>query len=294
MPKSGTSWLMRLFDSHPEILCRGEGMFFGKGSGRSLFQALESSERVNHWVQRSPWTRTSKDPNLDEMIGMLAQALMLRKLERRRRRFPRKRLVGDKSPFPGYSTVDDLLRNVPEAKVIHIIRDGRDQAISLVHHRWNRAEKLKISEKEMDKRERYRENPQAFGKEGESIFAGTMLEERAAAWARVVGDACAEGRQYPDRYKTVFYESLLSNPVAEMSHLLAFLGADDSEGVAAECVRQNTFERVAGRKSGEEDSTSFYRKGVARDWQRIFTPADREVYRSKASKVLAELGYDLG
>ncbi|HYQ85440.1 MAG TPA: hypothetical protein VEP28_15795, partial [Rubrobacter sp.] len=26
--KSGTSWLMRTLDGHPEILCRGEGRFF--------------------------------------------------------------------------------------------------------------------------------------------------------------------------------------------------------------------------------------------------------------------------
>src|SRR5215207_9094047 len=29
--KSGTTWLMRMLDSHPEILCRGEGRFFGGG-----------------------------------------------------------------------------------------------------------------------------------------------------------------------------------------------------------------------------------------------------------------------
>src|SRR5918999_2972031 len=28
--KSGTSWLMRILDSHPEVLCKGEGLFFGR------------------------------------------------------------------------------------------------------------------------------------------------------------------------------------------------------------------------------------------------------------------------
>lgn len=289
VPKSGTSWLMRLLNSHPQILCKGEGVFFGKGS-RSLLRALESSEGVRRWVERSPWTRTPKDPKLNEIAGMLARALMLRKLGRAQRHFPTKLIVGDKSPYTE-STVADLLQNVPNARVIHIIRDGRDQAISLVHHRWNRAEKLKISVEEKDKLKRYRENPQAFGKEGESIFGGPLLKETAAMWSRTVSEARAEGRQDPERYAEVLYEDLLSNPVEEMRRLLAFLGADASEGVAAQCVRQNTFERVAGRESGEEDSTSFYRKGVAGDWRRIFTPADREVYRSEASEVLAELGY---
>ena len=30
--KSGTTWLMRLLNRHPEILCRGEGKFFGRNA----------------------------------------------------------------------------------------------------------------------------------------------------------------------------------------------------------------------------------------------------------------------
>ncbi|HEX5913198.1 MAG TPA: sulfotransferase, partial [Rubrobacter sp.] len=46
--KSGTSWLMRMLDSHPEILCKGEGRFFAADWRRANFdpegtQALASS-----------------------------------------------------------------------------------------------------------------------------------------------------------------------------------------------------------------------------------------------------------
>ena len=46
--KSGTSWLMRTLDSHPEILCKGEGRFFAAGWRRTNFdpegtRALASS-----------------------------------------------------------------------------------------------------------------------------------------------------------------------------------------------------------------------------------------------------------
>jgi len=30
--KSGTSWVARILDAHPEILCKGEGIFFGRGA----------------------------------------------------------------------------------------------------------------------------------------------------------------------------------------------------------------------------------------------------------------------
>jgi Sulfotransferase family len=45
--KSGTSWLMRMLDGHPEILCKGEGRFFAADWRRANFdpagtQALAS------------------------------------------------------------------------------------------------------------------------------------------------------------------------------------------------------------------------------------------------------------
>ena len=54
--KSGTSWLMRLFDSHPEILCRGEGKFFGRGKSNALHGALSRSKELKRWLGHNPWT----------------------------------------------------------------------------------------------------------------------------------------------------------------------------------------------------------------------------------------------
>src|SRR5688572_15126027 len=66
--KSGTSWLMRILDGHPEILCRGEGRFFAADWRRanfdpegtqalasSLYHALLHSEYLRLWVERSVW-----------------------------------------------------------------------------------------------------------------------------------------------------------------------------------------------------------------------------------------------
>src|SRR5215204_4110862 len=68
--KSGTSWLMRMLDSHPEILCKGEGRFFAADWRRanfdpegtqalasSLYYALLHSEYLRMWVERSVWAR---------------------------------------------------------------------------------------------------------------------------------------------------------------------------------------------------------------------------------------------
>ena len=69
--KSGTSWLMRIFNAHPEVLCRGEGRFFGRDfiredfkdeeDGRiqpsSLYRAFLEADYLRAWMERSVWTR---------------------------------------------------------------------------------------------------------------------------------------------------------------------------------------------------------------------------------------------
>ena len=68
--KSGTSWLMRTLDGHPDILCKGEGRFFAadwrranfdpegtQAMASSLYYALLHSEYLRMWVERSVWAR---------------------------------------------------------------------------------------------------------------------------------------------------------------------------------------------------------------------------------------------
>ena len=57
--KSGTSWVARILDAHPEVLCKGEGIFFGRGADlgarqglltpTSLYGALADSEYLRAW-----------------------------------------------------------------------------------------------------------------------------------------------------------------------------------------------------------------------------------------------------
>ena len=60
--------MMRILNAHPEVLCRGEGRFFGRDyvlgeSGvRSLYGALTTSPEVRAWMANSVWTR-DEDPD---------------------------------------------------------------------------------------------------------------------------------------------------------------------------------------------------------------------------------------
>ena len=58
------------------------------------------------------------------------------------------------------------------------------------------------------------------------------------------------------------------------------------------CIRASSFERASNRQQGEEDPSSFFRKGVAGDWRDVFTERDRKIYEEMAGNQLARTGYE--
>ena len=304
--KSGTSWLTRLMNAHPEVLCKGEGIFFGRGadlgerrgllSPTSLHGALADSENLRTWAERSIWTRgDDADRHLTNLTRISIRYFLAEKLAA-----SGKKIVGDKTPLVTEDCLEEIKLLFPEAKVIHIVRDGRDIAVSAMHHIWNHSSDagghLKyVKPDELSKRDRYREDPAAFLASGESIFDEERLRRGfAEGWSRMCAGTMEDGPGlFGETYAEVRYEDLLERPVEETGRLLRFLGADDGEETVERCVEATSFERVSrGRKRGEEDSTSFLRKGVAGDWKNVFTERDRRIFKEAAGDLLIELGYE--
>lgn len=58
-------------------------------------------------------------------------------------------------------------------------------------------------------------------------------------------------------------------------------------------VYDNRFSKLAGgRKAGEENVSSHYRKGESGDWKNHFTPAHKEFFKARYNDVLIALGYE--
>jgi hypothetical protein len=300
--RSGTTWLMRILDAHPEILCKGEGRFFG-GTWRqrslkqvdpqrppsSLYNAMLDTEYLRLWIERSIWSRNEDaDEHLINLTRMTIDYFLTSELLK-----TGKRLVGDKSPLLTPETVREIARIYPEAKVVHIIRDGRDAAVSAVHHLWNFGQGKKSTEVSA-KREAYRRNPQALREVGESIFAGGQLRKLAADWSARVGRTVEDGPALlGSNYCEIRYEDLVERPEGEVRRLLVFLGAGADEQSVRRCARLASFERLTGgRKRGREDPTSFFRKGVVGDWSTVFTEQDKTIFKEVAGDLLVQLGYE--
>jgi hypothetical protein len=306
--KSGTSWVMWMLDSHPEIFCSGEGCFFGRDQERedipviagptpSLRNGLLGCEGLQTW-RSFMWNYWGKQGDAEEDLRNLTRlAVDYYMLQGSAR--SGKRIVGDKSPLHT-DHVDEIFELYPEAKVIHVVRDGRDVAVSLMHHFWNLSKDIHrggiydLWPEERARRDAYREDPDAFLASGESIFVEERLRQMAVRWNRRTSKASREGTELlGENFLQLKYEDLLNNTAQTMQPAFELLGARTDEEVIGHCVQKNSFERAAGRPQGSEESASFFRKGVAGDWRTRFTPQDRMVYEQVAGQTLREMGYSL-
>jgi hypothetical protein len=304
--KSGTTWLMKTLDAHPEVLCKGEGRFFGADWKKeilkeetknrqpsSLYNALLGSEYLRLWIERSPWSRHGDaDEHLKNLTRLATDYFLTKQLARTNKKF-----VGDKSPLISLHIMEEISEIYPEAKVIHIIRDGRDRAISSTHRAWRRARRGQlhgIAPEQLVKAETHGKNPTEIVEAGEEVFSEDEIRGHAQYWNERVGRAVEDGPALlGSNYTEVRYEDLLERTPEETRRLLGFLGADTSRDVVEHCVNAASFEALSkGRQPGEEDVSSFYRKGVAGDWKNYFSERDKQIYKEIAGELLVRLGYE--
>ncbi|HEV8044677.1 MAG TPA: sulfotransferase domain-containing protein, partial [Rubrobacter sp.] len=194
--------------------------------------------------------------------------------------------------------VDEISTFYPDARVIHILRDGRDVAVSLMHHFWrvsvDRGGIFELDPEELAKRDAYLEDPEGFLQAGNSIFTEERLAQMAVRWSRRVSKASHDGANlFGTNFAQLRYEDLLERPEENFKVLLELLGASADDEVVRRCVKQNSFDRLARRSRGQEDAGSFFRKGIAGDWRGVFTKRDREIYEEIAGDTLREMGYSL-
>jgi len=303
--RSGTSWLSRTLNTHPEVFCKGEGSFFGreqateeipvyKAPTPSLHNALLNCEGLRTWHSFSwnAWAKGDVEEDLRNLTRLTVDYFLAKDSTA-----SAKQIVGDKSPLHT-DHVDEIYDFYPEARVIHIVRDGRDVAVSLQHHFWRLARDrggiFDLEPEELDKRDAYLRDSEGFLRSGNSIFAEERLRQMAVRWSRRVRKASRDGQKFfGPNFLQLRYEDLLVRPEENLKAMFELLGARADEGVVRHCVEKNRFEKLAKRSVGQEDSRSFFRKGIIGDWRSVFTEEDRRIYEEVAGGTLLEMGYSL-
>jgi Sulfotransferase family len=259
-PRSGTTWVQQILDSHPEVSCRGEGLF-QKHLAEPLEAMMAKRREVLEGKNTGLFGHTGGYPlpAPDDVEFLLGTAILL--ALRQQGIGETCRAIGEKTPenvffFPR------LKQLFPKARCITIARDPRDVLASAWH---------------------FFHKPIA----GEDENAAKLAFIRMALPSLDQGARAAVelAERYKADFMTVTYESLRRTPQLVISNMFRFLSVSDAPDTVADCVARTTFAAMTGgRQAGIEQSGAFFRKGISGDWASTLTPEMSNV-------VLRELGW---
>ncbi len=285
--RSGTTLLTRLVRVHPEVYCNYQAHFFSR---LPLLHSLVADPEVGEWLSRRS-NRWNRGRDLSPVVLRAAADFIMERDARK----AGKRITGDKSPnsLLNGDAVRLLVHVYPDARLVFIVRDGRDAAIS---HRFQAFidNPQSLSATDLRIRQAFIDNPEPFLNGQESIFSEKGLRQTAAGWAKNVTETHQAALELvKGAYHTLHYEDLLNDPHQEMRRVWEFLGADLTAPGLFEALdlelQQNPDADWQNQKASEIARP--FQKGKSGSWQTMLTPKDKHIFQEVAGEILVAWGY---
>lgn len=258
--------LRLMFDSHPDVAIPGESHFIipkYRSSRREIRRGqLDIPKLISQIVNTRHFQRWNLSADsvyeglaAGDIFDFSAAIALLYEMYAAQHGKSR---WGDKTPI--YVKSLDLLADLfPSARFIHIIRDGRDVALSYLDVPWG----------------------------------PTSIWEVARKWKiEVAGGRTSGGRLGSNRYTEVRYENLVREPEAELRRLCEFVRLPFTPMML-------DFHLSASERIGHGEHDDFHRSetravnGPARDWATQMSDGNVLAFETISGALLKELGYPL-
>jgi hypothetical protein len=264
-PRSGTTLLRFMLGSHPRLFVPEETGFIPFLVKEKQLDAALSSQQVAQILERMGrlnflWRDKVKD--VDTFYRSLPEPKLAFVLDEIFRRYTTDQPVirwGDKTPL--YVQYISLLSKIfPQAQFVHLIRDGRDAALSA--------------------RKKWPEH---------AVYMD--LYYLLKNWVRNINNGRKAGQWLgQERYFELFYETLVKSPEETLKELCRFLGEDFHPAMLDHTV-------LAGEVGpGPNDHTEVLKPvstASIAGWKRKMTPFEQKMSDRVAGKTLTSLGYEL-
>lgn len=169
-------------------------------------------------------------------------------------------------------------------RVIYIVRDPRDVAVSASHHfGWSPATAVD------------RMADASFRLGGSSYRLNMNIEQWVSSWSAHI----ESWLDAPDlRLLPLRYEDLLADPLRRFTALCRFLDLDDTREVVSRSLEASRFSVLAGqegrtgfRERYRASTAPFFREGRVGGWRTALAPELVERLVSDQGRVMARLGY---
>jgi hypothetical protein len=170
----------------------------------------------------------------------------------------------------------------------HVIRDPRDVVVSgYFYHLWSTEEWLHVPRPEFGDKT-YQEHLKAL-----NLEEGMAAEIRSSA-SRTLADMKAWDYGQPE-FIELTYEELIGDEGRSFERIFRHYGfKQDVVEHSVDIAIRLSFRKVARRPVGEVQEHAHLRSGKPGQWQEVFTPAHRTLFRELTGNLVERLGYSPG
>lgn len=281
-PRSGSTWLARALNGHPDVFATEHRMFGdfcelwptnrGDKSPRITVDAFAKAFGVHYFHEQLGLDR-------QQFMSHFQTAFANFICDFAAEHSQATTIVDKVTPYEGTTefVVQQIREHFPNSKIIHLLRDGRDMVTSATFD-WLLKDAAGTARHKF-----FVENEEVSL---DRFFDDEVLRRWSKHWSEVNRHVKLAR---PDL--EVRYESMKSDNASVLKTIFSQLGLDATDEIVTNAVEKSSFEQSTGRNPGQQIATAKARKGIVGDWQQYFTQADGKLFQEIAGSELVEFGY---
>lgn len=264
--KSGTNWVCRLLNLHPDIHSSGEFHW------QYYFNAYQHNRKILVNIDRIETESATIRRHLESMVRNCLVDLA----------DPNAKLIGDRTP----TTIHPVI--LRDASYICVMRDIRDIVVSNVFHTLNSPQihsNFSVDEELMALKPEFDADPWFFQKNPQRLLSCESFVRRTCKrWRKTIkADYHTASAHKNLKVKFVQYEELHQNFRPVLNQLYRFLDVDPK---AVKLIP-----KWVQPGHSKERPNGFNRKGQVGDWQNYMTAAAKRWINEEAGNEMLQLNY---